>query len=83
MSGNYAELTFGKDLYDVDGPFYGGCWDDDSSVCTVTSYKPGLTSGKIPGTRYYEKMRSTANTLQSDWCIQQNNILLLVFDKRT
>ena len=55
MSGNYAELTFGKDLYDVDGPFYGGCWDDASSACTVTSYKTGLTSGKIPGTRYNEK----------------------------
>lgn len=55
MSGNYAELTFGKDLYDVDGPFYGGCWDDASSACTVTSYKAGLTSGKIPGTSYKEK----------------------------
>lgn len=55
MSGNYAELTFGKDIYDVDGSFYGGCWNDASSACTVTSYKPGSTSGNVPGTKFKEK----------------------------
>lgn len=54
MSGNYAELTYGKDLYDVDGPYYGGCWNDNASACKVTSYKPGSISGKIPGTKITE-----------------------------
>lgn len=55
MSGNYAELTFGTNLYDVDGAFYGGSWKDASTLCTVTSYKSGIRTGNIPGTRLKEK----------------------------
>lgn len=55
MSGNYAELTFGKDLYDIDGAYYGGCWNDAPSACTVTSFKSGSTSGNVAGTKYKEK----------------------------
>lgn len=55
MSGNYAELTYGKDLYDIDDACYGGCWNDGSSACTVTSFKPGSVSGNVAGTKYKEK----------------------------
>lgn len=55
MSGNYAELTYGKNLYDIDDAYYGGCWNDASSACTVTSFKPGITSGKVSGSSYLEK----------------------------
>lgn len=55
MSGNYAELTFEDNLYNVDGSFYGGCWKDAASACTVTSFKKGVQTGNISGTRLKEK----------------------------
>ena len=60
MSGNYAELCFNDtgnnptDGYtelekeaDVDGDFYGGCWNDSASECTIVSYKKGSVTGKL------------------------------------
>lgn len=57
MSGNYAELTNDNvaDYANVDGYFYGGCSKDGASACTVTSGKPGIASGDIPGSTYKEK----------------------------
>lgn len=57
MSGNYAELTFdenGTDEFDVDGDLYGGSWKDSASDCTVSSFKKGSRTGKIPGTNTNE-----------------------------
>lgn len=57
MSGNLGEVCNDRedDLYIVDGPIYGGCWNDVSSKCKTTSYKTGDTSAnKIPGTNIRE-----------------------------
>ena len=57
MSGNYAELTKENDMreYYVDGYFCGGSWKNSESYCTVKSYKEGISSGKIPGSKTKEK----------------------------
>ncbi|MCR4810816.1 MAG: formylglycine-generating enzyme family protein [Prevotella sp.] len=54
MSGNYAELCSEFDnapiVINVDGPQYGGSWQDVASDCRVNSWKKGSTTGKISGT---------------------------------
>ena len=56
MSGNYAELCNEEDdIYFVDGPFCGGSWKDAMSDCKVISWKKGITSGTVSGSRIKEK----------------------------
>lgn len=57
MNGNYAELTNDNatDYANVDGYYYGGCYKDDASDCTVISGKPGVATGNVPGSLYKEK----------------------------
>ncbi len=58
MSGNYAELCNNQtvdDVFNVDGPYCGGCFKDVASDCMITSWKPGVTGGNVPGTRYKEQ----------------------------
>ena len=63
MSGNYAELVLDDSSQNnwsskessVDGEYYGGCWADPATECTVNSYKEGKRSGKIEGTNKQEK----------------------------
>lgn len=56
MSGNYEEVCgSGEDIYCIDGPLYGGCWNDVASACGVTCWKAGDASAKtIPGTKLKE-----------------------------
>ena len=64
MSGNYAELCFnpvaradsrfGREC-DVDGPIYGGSWQDAASDCTVNSWQEGSVKGKVEGSGISEK----------------------------
>lgn len=59
MSGNYAEVCAmeNKEDEDVDGPKYGGSWDDVTSDCTISSWKAGKTAGyiTIDGENYSNK----------------------------
>ncbi len=59
MSGNYAEVCAmeNKEDEDVDGPKYGGSWDDVTSDCTISSWKAGKTAGyiTIDGEKYSNK----------------------------
>lgn len=63
MSGNYAELTNTKwdDQANIDGDFYGGCWNDAASQCTVTSYKLGDITGNVEGSTLKEKNAFNGN----------------------
>lgn len=56
MSGNYGEICNNSDDdYNVDGPIWGGCWNDVASDCTISSWKAGSKStNKIPGTNVKE-----------------------------
>lgn len=56
MSGNYREVCNDTDdEYYIDGPNFGGCWNDNPSDCKTSSWKPGSTSAnKIPGTNLKE-----------------------------
>lgn len=58
MSGNYSELCYDYikgDEFSVDGPFCGGCWNDMSYDCTVTSWEYGSVIGNIPDSKLEEK----------------------------
>lgn len=57
MSGNYAELCYneGHDEVDVDGPICGGSWKDAAYECKVSSWKEGVTSGRVRYTGVSEK----------------------------
>lgn len=74
MSGNYAELTNDtEDECHVDGAFCGGSWKDSYSNCKVTSWKPGITSGTIPGSKIKEKnaFNATYITVRLVYSIQE------------
>ena len=59
MSGNYAEVCAmeNKEDEDIDGPMYGGSWNDTASDCTVSSWIEGKISGysTIDGKKYSNK----------------------------
>ena len=74
MSGNYAELCFndtetnpveGYDDFErevnVDGDYYGGCWNDPASECTPSSFKNGSIKGKVAGSSINEKNAVNGN----------------------
>lgn len=55
MSGNWAELCQDEqnstviEYYNgINGPFCGGSWQDEATNCKVTSWKPGVRTGRLP-----------------------------------
>lgn len=63
MSGNYAELCndYPVDVWNVDGPAYGGNWSSDTEDCLPSSYVAGVVSGELIGTtgKEYKELNAT------------------------